>query len=162
MTYKVFVESFKSQVNTMSHEKGLELAIIICKELFPDYQKFSETHNWGDPELLLEGIKLCEVSRTRVLNKSDIDTLVNSLEKAIPDTEDFGDYDGSYALNAGAAVLSSLLYIIDKSPKYLLDIGTLYIDTIDFRLHETNVVQNEIDNHPLMQEARQRLIVLAT
>lgn len=162
MTYNDFVETFKNQVNALSHEKGLELAITISKELFPEYQKFSETHNWGDPELLLEAIKLCEESRTRVLDKSDIDPLITSLEKVIPDTEDFGDYDGSYALNAGAAVLSALLYTIDKSAKYLFDIGILYTDAIDFKLHETNVVQNEIDNHRLMQEARQRLMVLST
>ena len=162
MTYNDFVETFRNQVNTLSHEKGLELAISISKELFPEYQKFSETHNWGDPGLLLDAIKLCEESRTRALDKSDIDPMTTSLENVIPDTEDFGDYDGSYALNAGAAIHCSLHYTIDKSPKHLFDIGTLYTDTIDFKLHEMNIAQKEIDNHPFMQQARQRLMVLST
>jgi uncharacterized protein YjaG (DUF416 family) len=162
MTYNDFVETFEKQVNALSYEKGIELAITISNELFHDYQKFYETHNWGDPGLLLEAIKVCEESRTRVPDKAEIDHLTTRLEKVIPDTEDFGDYDGSYALNAGAAVYSALLYCIDKSPKYLFDIGTLYTDTIDFKLHEANVLQKEIDNHPLMQGARQRLKVLSS
>jgi uncharacterized protein YjaG (DUF416 family) len=162
LTYKDFIETFKKQVIVLSTQKGLDLATAISKELFPDYQDFSEKHNWGDPRLLLEGIKLCEESKTRVLEKSDIDSVITRLDMIIPDTEDFGDYDGSYALNAGAAIHCALLYTIEKSPKYLFEIGTLYTDTTDFKLHQMNVAQKEIDSHPLMQAARRKLILLST
>lgn len=32
------------------YEKHLSLAINICKKVFPDYQGFSESNQWGDPE----------------------------------------------------------------------------------------------------------------
>ncbi len=162
MTYTVFINSFRKQVNTLSYEKGLAMNILLCQKLLPCYQNFYEKNQWGDPMILQEALHYCEIARTHDVSKGEIDPLFKKLYSVARDTEDFGDYDGSYALNAAAALLHALLYISGKDPKEPYAIGTLYTDTLDAKLHEMDIGdENDIDNHVLMQEARQLVLQLS-
>ena len=60
MTYQEFTNTIQDRISKLTQKGRLELAIKICKELFFDYQKFYEVHNWGNPDLLLDGINLSE------------------------------------------------------------------------------------------------------
>jgi hypothetical protein len=84
------------------------------------------------------------------------------LYRVTPDTEEFGHYDGSNALNAAAALHHALKYIIGRDPKDIYAIGTLYTDTVDFKLHEMGIAdKGDIESHPLMQEAGRLLLKLS-
>jgi hypothetical protein len=68
----------------------------------------------------------------------------------------------SYTLNAAAALLHALQYVSGKDPKEPYAIGTLYTDTIDAKLHEMNIDdEDDIDNHVLIQEAQQLVLQLS-
>jgi Protein of unknown function (DUF416) len=83
-----------------------------------------------------------------------IDPPFERLYAVTPDTEDFADYDGSYGLNAAAALLHALKYLSGKDPKDIFAIGTLYTDTFDVNLYEMGIEEDaELESHPLMQEA---------
>jgi hypothetical protein len=72
-----------------------------------------------------------------------------------PDTEDFGDLSGSYALNAAASVYDTLQFILDKDPVHIIAIGTYLTDTVDFKIQEReHLTEEQIDEHPMMVEAR--------
>jgi len=118
----------------------------ICERLLPDYKIFSECHNWGDWGLL--GTAL-EESKRKLIDTSLIKQLILSVEDIIPDTDDYGDYDGSYALNAGAAVLELLEYLLDEDLTHILNISTYMFDTIDFKLSESSptLTDNDLINH---------------
>lgn len=162
VTYSVFIETFRQQLNVLSYEKGLAVATVLCRKLLPDYQVFYITYQWGDPPVLAKALQVCEEASTRTISKNEIDPLFDRLYNVTPDTEDFGDYKGSYALNAAAALLHALQYIRGKDPKDLYAIGTLYTDTINAQLHEVDIDdENAIDNHILMQEARQLVLQLS-
>jgi hypothetical protein len=115
----------------------------------------------GDPFVLAEALEVCEEANTRAISKEEIDPLFERLYRVTPDTEDFGDYKGSSALNAAAALLHALQYIPGKDPKDVYAIGALYTDTIDARLHEMDIDEDAIDNHILMEEARQLVLELS-
>jgi len=162
MTYSDFVQQLQKQVHAVSYEKGLAMSVLLSGKLLSDYQAFSEKHQWGGPTILEEAFQHCEMAQTRNVSKEEIDPLFQRLYDVTPDTEDFGDYDGSYALNAAAALLHALQYIYGKDPKDLVAIGTLYTDTIDAKLHEMDIDdEDDIDNHPKMQEARQLALHLS-
>jgi Protein of unknown function (DUF416) len=159
MTYQDFTLAFTRQVAALSYEQGLRLELGITKELLPDYQRFFELHTWGDPGVLAEGISLAESSITNNIDPRIAEALANKVYDVMPDTEDFGDFDGSCALNAAACAVALLSYIIDKDPKHLHAIGTLYCDTIYFRLKGMGVeAESDIENHPLMQAAWEKLL----
>jgi uncharacterized protein YjaG (DUF416 family) len=163
MTYKDFIQQLQEQTSALSYEKGLAMAILLCRKLLPDYQAFSATPGWGDPRVLEEAIQCCEAARAGVVNKEGIDPLFERLYRVTPDTEDFGDYDGSYGLNAAAALLHALKYVKGKDPTAIYAICTLYTDTTDVKLHEMDIEdEKEIENHPLMQEAWRLVLELSS
>jgi uncharacterized protein YjaG (DUF416 family) len=163
MTYKDFIQQLQEQTSALSYEKGLAMAILLCRKLLPDYQAFSAAHGWGDPRILEEALQCCESAQAGSVNKVETLPLYERLCAVTPDMDDFGDYDGSYALNAAAALLQALQYIKEKDPKDIFAIGTLYSDSVDFKLHQMGIKdRGDIENHPLMQEAWRLVLELSS
>ena len=160
MKYEEFITKFNKQVFSLDYDRQLTLAIDVCKKLYFDYVEFSEKYQWGDKDVLLDAIALIEQSKTGNVEQSLIDKTLSQLDTITPDMDDFGsDELGSYALNAYVAVYNSIQFIGDKQPKHIYDIGICMTDTIDFRVQEQQTLtEQEIDNNPLMIEARKYLI----
>ena len=157
MKYEAFNKLFETKVDSLSSEKQFDLAISICKKLFPDYQQFYLENNWGDPDLLLDSVKMCELSKIQEVSVHSVKEMLPKVDKIIPDTEDFED--GSYALNASAAVYEALEFLVDKDKQHVLNIGTYLTDTIDSKIQEEDeFTQQQIDDHPMMIEARKYLL----
>jgi uncharacterized protein YjaG (DUF416 family) len=159
MLYKDFVSLFKKQVNKLSFEEGLDLAIVVCKRLYFDYENFVSLEHWGDKDLLIDTIGLCELAKTNKIEIARLKEMVSKLDAITPDTEDFDDYKGSYALNSAASVYETLQFIMDKDLQHVYNIGTYLTDTVDFKIHEKqSLPDEEIDGHPLMTETRNFLL----
>lgn len=160
MKYEEFITRFNKQVFSIDYDKQLTLAIDVCKKLYFDYVDFSEKYQWGDKDVLLDAITLVEQSKTNDIQQSLIDKTLSQLYTITPDMDEFGsDELGSYALNACVAVYNSVQFIADKQPKHIYDIGICLTDTIDFKVQEQQtLIEQEIDNNPLMIEARKYLI----
>src|SRR4051812_8019173 len=114
MNYKEFTDRFKRQVFALPIKRKLDFALSISKRLFSDYQRFYNQKQWGDPELLMDAIKFCEQAKMNSPSKTDIETWLIQVQAITPDTDDFGDELGSYALNACVAVLHSLHFLLTK------------------------------------------------
>lgn len=160
MKYEEFIAKFNKQVFSLDFHRQLTLAIDVCKKLYFDYVDFSEKYQWGDKDILLDAITLVEQSTTIDIEQSLVDKTLSQLDTITPDMDDFGsDELGSYALNACVAVYNSIQFIADKHPKHIYDIGICLTDTIDFKVQEQQTLnEQEIDNNPLMIEARKYLI----
>lgn len=102
----------KQQVEKLPFDRDVDFALNICSRLLPEYISFSQNNNWGNPEILEEVIAYCvkNKSNSRV-EKDELKKYINRLEAVTPDTEDFGDWDGSYALNAACSFLELLEYL---------------------------------------------------
>jgi hypothetical protein len=159
MNYQDFTDILQNQVLLLPPKRQLELALKICKELFFEYQMFSKTYNWGNPDLLLDGINLSEKALSGDLNSSKIKDIMPKIDSVTPDMDDFGSELGSYALNASASVYETLEFLIDNDKTHIINIATYYTDTVDFKVQEElELTQEEIDKHPLMIKARQFLL----
>jgi uncharacterized protein YjaG (DUF416 family) len=154
VNYNDYIKILKEQTNSQPHQYQLEFAITICKRLYPEYLKFFELYKWGNPEFLLEGIKLCELSSNADSNIDQIKSFLPKLYSVIPHMDDFGDEIGSYALNASAAVHETLEYILDKDRTHIFNIANYFTDTIDFKIQEDGeLTDSEIAENPIMNEA---------
>ena len=141
-------------VNT-SPDKQILLAIAVCKQLFFDYQKFTKENNWGNPDLLLDAINLAE--NFQASDEQKIKDLLPQIHDNCPDSEDFGN--ASYAINASSAIYETLQFLIDHNSEHIYNIGNCLTDSLDFKIQEDDELTDEqIDNHPLMIEARNYLI----
>ncbi len=159
MDYTEFTATIDQRISKLSYKKQLELSITICKKLFFDYQIFSEIEQWGNSDLLLDTIKLCEQSIDYPIDIFEIKSLLQKIDLIIPNTNDFGNNIGSYALNASASVYETLEFLINKDVVHIHNIASYYTDTIDFKIQEQKeLTEIEINNHPLMIEAKNFLI----
>jgi uncharacterized protein YjaG (DUF416 family) len=159
MRYTDFVTLFNKQVYSLDKYRQLRLCVSVCKKLYPDYLNFTEKENWGDSNLLLDAIMLCDNSSFEDVDRNAIEKFLADIDQVIPDTEDFGDELGSYALNSCVAVHESLQFLLDKNPRRVYDVGICLTDTIDFKIQENKTLSEEqIDKNPLMIETRNYLI----
>jgi len=159
MNYQEFTDNFKKQVFALPFGRQLDFALTICKRLYFDYQNFYNQEEWGDPELLMNAIKFCEQAKKVSPIKTEIESWVFKVEAITPDTEDFGDELGSYALNACVAVVHTLQFLLTKEASDIFYIGNALYETIDVRVQEDqDLSEQQIDQHPLMQETKQFLL----
>jgi uncharacterized protein YjaG (DUF416 family) len=159
MLYRDFVSLFKQQVETLSFEEGLEFALAVCKRLYFDYENFVSSEQWGDKDLLIEAIRLCEQAKNNKIENARLEEMLSKVDVITPDTDDFGDYNGSYALNAAVSVYETLQFIMDKDLQHIYNVGTYLTDTVDFKIHEKeSLADRKVDRHPMMIEARNFLL----
>jgi uncharacterized protein YjaG (DUF416 family) len=155
MTYKDYTSLLLKYTSEGKFEYQLKFAISVCKKLYFDYQKFTEVYEWGDANLLMDAIKICQQAIENPIDKNQLEALITEVDLIIPDMDDFGGTElGSYALNASAAVAETIGFIVDHDKIHIYNIGTCYTDTIDFKIQESkDLTELEIENHPLMIEA---------
>ena len=157
MTNTEFNDAFTEQVRKLTFEKQLQLCILVCKKLFPDYSSFSIENRWGEPTRLLDTINFIEKSGSAPADSKKIKSMMSKIHQITPDTEDFPDC--SFALNSCVAIYCTLELILNRDPQSAEAVGTAYTDTIDFKIQEEKeLTQEEIDLHPEMISARQFLL----
>ncbi len=154
INYKKYITQLKSNISNLSYKSHLKFAVLICKKLYFDYQKFVEVYNWGDANLLMDAILICEQAIKNTADINQVNAFLPKIDLIAPQMDDFGSKLGSYALNASASVYETLQFITDKDGTHIYSIATHYTDTIDFKIQEENeLTELEIENHPLMIEA---------
>jgi|SRR5688572_27437587 len=163
MTLIEFKDKLKRQIERLSDDERRQFALDICKRLFPDYEAFYRKHKWGNLNNLKKGIKLCEqIKLDSNVNIDQLEELRKSIEEGTPDTENYGDWDGSYALNAAAAIIETLAFVQDKNIAHVLNVSELMTDTVDFKISQNfgNLSPEALDAHTWMIDERNRQIDL--
>ncbi len=159
--YLIFIDKITKLLEKSSVETQFQLALEICKKLYPDYENFSNKHNFGKPKLLKEAMDYCEKSfLNKNFNCQSLDLCLKKVVSHAPDTENHKDWDASYAVNASASVCELLAYLQDSRVKHISEICSLMIDTVDFKIAEANehLSDDGIFNHPMMVEAMNEII----
>src|SRR5262249_16724706 len=100
-----------------------------------------------------------EQARTLFVEASRIEEMLLTVEAITPDTEDFGNNIGSYALNAATSIYETLQFILDKDLLHIYNIGTYLTDTVDFKICEQeDLTDEQIDKEQMMIEVRSFLL----
>ncbi len=134
----------------MSNDRAIDFALDICRRLLPEYIDFSHRNNWGDPETINDAINFCKINKKfQLIEIETANELHKAVETVIPDMDDFGDYDSSYALNASCAVLELLEFLLDGDKSHILNISTYMTDTVDFKISEAepDLTNEQLENH---------------
>jgi uncharacterized protein YjaG (DUF416 family) len=157
MDYQEFTSRFMKQVDELSYERQLDLALNVCKKLFFDYQKFYEENDWGNPDVLLDAINIIEQAKVVRLDQKNLKSILQSINEVAPDAEDFGEANN--AINASGAIYETIEFLLDRDKTHIYNAGTYLIDTIDSRVQgDEDLSEEEIDHHPLMVSARNFLL----
>lgn len=100
--------------------------------------------------------RIIQAALTDAPSLSDDCELVESM---LPDTEDDGRWEASYALNTGAMVLSLMDYLQTRDENHYREAVTLFFDSVDFKVHQqlesrgvTTASEEQVAAHPLFVE----------
>lgn len=151
--YLSFFDKLDKKLPLVASEIKYQLALDICKKLFPDYLSFTNKHHSGDASVLQRAVDYCQSQiQNKSLNADELSSIIDSIEELVPDTDEFSTWDISYASNAVASVLELLKYLDDGNDKHLSEICSLWIDTVDFKIAEENehLSDDGIFKHPHM------------
>lgn len=165
MTQTEFIKLLENKVKGSRQSTLVAFGLDICRRLFSDYVLFSVNNSWGDVEQLKEAIEFCEINKSNLQVPANIQSYLDQTDLNMPDTNDFGDFDDSYALNASCAVYELLNYLLDKDTTHIFNISTYMTDTIDLKLSEADEssTNEELDNHPdIVSERRYQLEFINT
>lgn len=155
-----FIE-FETKLNEyalqLTYNERISKGLAICKRLFPHYREFVNESGFGNPDVLLDSIRFVESG------SQDSDTIyayLDSLEEICPDTDDYDEAE--FALNACGAVNALLLQVAEPDEaEHFDEVAMSYYDTIDAKVQdesEEELSDEEIDKHPLLNEARRFLL----
>ena len=159
MNYHDYISRLKIKTNLQPYKKQLEFAVMICKKLYCEYQQFVKVYQWGDADLLMDAINVCQQSIENSADIYSIKELILKIDIIIPHMDDYGSESGSYALNASASVYETLEFIVDKDKIHIYNIAAYYTDTVDFKIQEDKELSAfEINSNPHMIEARNFII----
>lgn len=133
----------------------LNLAMVICERLYPDYESFASKRN-TDSTLVKEALEFCRENMPP--ENPDLPAaafFIKKLEEISPDKDDYSSWDITYAFNSISAVIELLKFFTDQQNVHISNICSLMIDTTDFRIAAANehLSDEGIFKHPQMLEA---------
>jgi len=145
-----FSKQLATQLASLEPKARIDFGLDIARRLLPDYLNFYQEYQWGNPEVLKRAIDYITYASGDEVDELIVNGLMDELDLIIPDTEEFGDFLTSYAINAACAIWELLEYLIDNDQTHLMHMSSLVTDTIDFKLQEENseLTSAEILNHP--------------
>ena len=155
MNWNEYKDKLRLNIDGISSEQKLQFAIEICDRLLPDYQNFSELYKWGEINPLRDGLKYCKEFVNGIeLEFDSVKKLIKRIEINTPNSEDFGQIEGSLALNAACAISETLNFILDKNNERIVDIGNFGYDTEYFKLGErkSNLSDSELEKEMELQK----------
>ncbi|KLT63762.1 DUF416 family protein [Pedobacter sp. BMA] len=152
MDLNEFSSQLAIQLASLSPIQRIAFGLDICKRLYPDYLEFFQEYQWGNPEILKRSIDYTGYAMNDEVDEQLVNGLMDELDLVIPDTEEFGDFLTSYAINAACAVWELLEYLLDQDQTHLMHISNMIIDTIDFKLQEKDntLTADELSRHPMI------------
>lgn len=159
ITYRFDPSSIETTLTGLNEKQCLVFGALITERLLPNYVAFHKETGWGDIKVLRDGLDLIwDYILGQPLPHKQIDLLLLSCDKVIPDTEDFQTILVSSALDAGTVVFSLLEFIKEQNVNNIATIATLAIETIDMHVQSSGLVpsndpnlENLIETHPFMQ-----------
>ena len=162
MNDEEFIQKFKSHIDMLSNDERLLFSIEICKQLFFDYHRFVEVHKWGNSDLLMDAIKMCESGSHGMVELSQLRSMLKKVDAITPDTERFGDEISSCALNAATAIGETLVFMINHNKDHIYTTGMCYVDMAFFKIIQEDgmIGYDEIQEHPSMIEAKKYILNL--
>lgn len=125
-------DGLRKLLGGLGPQQRLVFALACSERLYPNYVVFADEQGWGEPETLRTALDL---AWDAVLGQSPSLEVVRQLKKRVedaePDTEEFGTYLVSSALDATATAGLVLKLIEADDPGLAVEIASLSRDTVD-------------------------------
>jgi len=126
-----FRDEIRESLMPLSHKARVLFSIAICERLYPAYVAFQETCQWGDHQIVRDGITvLRQYTKEGKTTVPQIKEAMAKMELVNPQYENFSKVILFFACDAWNAVHASLNYLLDKTCiSYTIHVGSIARDT---------------------------------
>lgn len=157
MDFFVFETALTRHAQQLPYETRIARGIAICERLYPYYKTFVNENGFGEPEVLLAGMRFAASGSQ---DAGVLENLLESLEEVCPDTDDYEAAE--YALNACGAVNALLLQVAEPNDAaHFVEVALSYYDTVEGQVQDQSddaEPDEALEQHPLLAEARRFLL----
>ncbi|MCR8559915.1 YjaG family protein [Mucilaginibacter sp. BJC16-A38] len=165
-----FRQETRNALELISDKGKIIFAALTCEKLYPNYVFFKKVTNWGDSNILAEGLSLlfqCLLNKD-LIRVQNVENAILNIEKVTPNTEDFPEIFVSFALDACTSIYSSLSFLLDNNSDKIVDVAVYARDTVDMFIQEKDDlnsldssidIQIEHDDFMIKEKNRQRVLI---
>lgn len=155
--------SIEHKLNELPYFHQLTYIYFLAKRMYPNYELFAKTENWGKPKMLVKAMKLLKILilEKRKLTEEEQVT-VGNLEAVTPDMEDFGSLLSTAAQDTCVLLLEFFNAIINDEKEHISTLVSLPFNAIQMYVEELNDLDYNkknydsfVENHPLMEKEQE-------
>lgn len=165
-----FRDEVEGLLEALPNKGKILFAALTSQKLYPNYVAFENNNNWGNHQILEDAISSIfqYLINEDLFTNQEIKEMIDRVDLATPNTEDFPGILTSFALDACASVLDTFQFIIDRDAKHIIDIATYARDTVDMFIGERENmnylnrnmdIQIEHGEFMLKEKSRQRTLI---
>lgn len=144
-----FAQEASIRVPKLTTSNKIAFTYAICVRLLPHYQAFFKAEGWGNPAVLHSALTILQQAVFSAPAVADLQQQYQQVEEVTPDSDDFGDTLGSFALDTCCALLSALDFVLKGTDQYVLDVAVLARNTVDLYVQELG---NMEPNDPQLEQ----------
>ncbi len=139
MTMQAFnSESLKASLSRLNQKQQLIFGAMCCERLLPNYLMFQKDVEWGDINSIHRALDCIWKSlKGNKVTKKNIDLLIESCEKVIPDSDDFESLYVSLAQDCAFSVCCLLYYLLKSDVNKIVEVAIYATDSVDLYVQET-------------------------
>jgi uncharacterized protein YjaG (DUF416 family) len=133
----------------LDFKKQVSFAYLACERAFPNYVYFSQNYEFGDADVLREGIDFVydSIFNKGGIDKIKIESLLTAIYQNIPNTNDFTTFYATIAMYSGGIIYEGVNLLKNPSnEKILKDISTMSTDAIDCFIQERDNMDYDDDD----------------
>lgn len=135
---------FQGQLRQLSVTHALIFVASCAERMYPNYLAFAQSQQWGNPEVLRNGLDtLWFLASGKVLREEEIQSLIESCQEVVPDSEDFRSLLTSAAQYAVIAVVHGLSCYLEQDGSLAEQVSVAALETVRDYLYQVNSVTIE-------------------
>ncbi|MDP2560577.1 YjaG family protein [Psychrobium sp. 1_MG-2023] len=121
---------FFTRIKNLSFEQQLTFANVLSERMLPNYRLFSDSVNYGNPQVLATIVDLIWQKLAKQSVKLNLEVQQNKLSEQIPETQEFDCFGVIPAIDCSMAINTMLVALEQKLDEDLINISKLSSSTV--------------------------------
>lgn len=152
------MEKILKSLEKLNDQQLIAFCYLCSKYMIDNYIFFSKKYNWGDIFILNDTLNtINKILISKKKENINLNKMILSVDKQIPDTNDFSSLLCSFALDSSNCILETLKFINTNKVENVKNVATFCRDTVDMFIQEIEdlnyndtKIEEDISNHELM------------
>lgn len=136
--------NLSDQIRKLPVTRALIFEACCAERMYPNYLAFAQVQQWGNPKALRNGLDtLWLLASGKVVQEEEVQSLIESCQTIVPDSEEFRSLLTSAAQYAVVAVIVGLRCYLEQDTSLAEQVSVAALETIRSYLYQVSSVMVE-------------------